>query len=200
MNAIDPEEGFARIFGKGSKERVVPVGRHAGEAIRNYLHGGRPHLVKDGTGGELFLSMRGQGISRKMIWVLVKGYAKKAGIEKNVTPHGLRHSFATHLLMGGADVRAVQKCWAMRTSGRPKSIPKWRRNVFLTSMRTFILCPALRAEKANFFQTSQNKVERIEDDPSLRCPREGNGFCFAQDNGLGSSRRRGRASDEKLGP
>ena len=109
MNAIDPEEGFARIFGKGSKERVVPVGSHAGEAIRNYLHGGRPHLVKDGTGGELFLSMRGQGISRKMIWVLVKSYAKKAGIEKNVTPHGLRHSFATHLLMGGADVRAVQE-------------------------------------------------------------------------------------------
>ena len=87
----------------------MPVGSHAGEAIRNYLHGGRPHLVKDGTGGELFLSMRGQGISRKMIWVLVKGYAKKAGIEKNVTPHGLRHSFATHLLMGGADVRAVQE-------------------------------------------------------------------------------------------
>jgi len=109
MNAIDAEEGFARIFGKGSKERVVPVGRHACDAIRNYLHGGRPHLVKDGTGGELFLSMRGRGISRKMIWVLVKGYAKKAGIEKNVTPHGLRHSFATHLLMGGADVRAVQE-------------------------------------------------------------------------------------------
>ena len=109
MNAIDSEEGFARIFGKGSKERVVPVGRHACDAIRNYLHGGRPHLVKDGTGGELFLSMRGRGISRKMIWVLVKSYAKKAGIEKNVTPHGLRHSFATHLLMGGADVRAVQE-------------------------------------------------------------------------------------------
>ena len=109
MNAIDPEEGFARIFGKGSKERVVPVGRHACLAIRNYLHGGRPQLMKDGTGGELFLSMRGRGISRKMIWVLVKSYAKKAGIEKNVTPHGLRHSFATHLLMGGADVRAVQE-------------------------------------------------------------------------------------------
>ena len=59
----------------------------------------RPHLTKDGTGGELFLSMRGKGISRKMVWVLVKEYAKRAGIEKNVTPHGLRHSFATHLLM-----------------------------------------------------------------------------------------------------
>jgi integrase/recombinase XerD len=109
MNAIDTEEGFARIFGKGSKERVVPVGKHASEAIRNYLHGGRPQLVKDGTGGELFLSMRGKAISRKMVWVLVKEYARRAGIEKNLSPHGLRHSFATHLLMGGADVRSVQE-------------------------------------------------------------------------------------------
>ena len=109
MTAIDCEEGYARIFGKGSKERIVPVGRHASNAIRNYLHGGRPNLCKDGTGGELFLSVRGKGISRKMIWVLVKDYARKAGIEKNLSPHGLRHSFATHLLMGGADVRAVQE-------------------------------------------------------------------------------------------
>ena len=109
VNAIDTEEGFARVFGKGSKERVVPVGGHAIEAVRNYLHGGRPFLQKDGTGGELFLSMRGKAISRKMVWVLVKQYAKKAGIEKKVSPHGLRHSFATHLLMGGADVRSVQE-------------------------------------------------------------------------------------------
>lgn len=109
VNAIDPDEGFARVFGKGAKERVVPVGRHAIDAVRNYLHGGRPHLQKDGTGGELFLSMRGKAISRKMVWVLVKQYAKKAGIEKKVSPHGLRHSFATHLLLGGADVRSVQE-------------------------------------------------------------------------------------------
>ena len=109
MTAVDCEEGYARIFGKGSKERIVPVGRHASEAVRNYLHGGRPHLVKDGTGGELFLSMRGKAISRKMVWVLVKDYARKAAIEKNLSPHGLRNSFATHLLMGGADVRAVQE-------------------------------------------------------------------------------------------
>ena len=109
MTAIDCEEGYARIFGKGSKERIVPVGRHASNAIRNYLHGGRPNLCKDGTGGELFLSVRGKGISRKMIWVLVKDYARKAGIEKNLSPHGLRHSFATHLLEGGADLRAIQE-------------------------------------------------------------------------------------------
>jgi len=109
MTAVDCDEGFARVFGKGSKERIVPVGKQASLAIANYLHGGRPLLVKDGTGGELFLSMRGKGISRKMVWVLVKEYAKRAGIEKNVSPHLLRHSFATHLLMGGADVRAVQE-------------------------------------------------------------------------------------------
>ena len=109
MTAVDCEEGYARIFGKGSKERIVPVGRHAVNAIRNYLQGGRPQLIKDGTGGELFLSMRGKAISRKMVWVLVKDYARKAGIEKNLSPHGLRHSFATHLLMGGADIRAVQE-------------------------------------------------------------------------------------------
>ena len=109
VNAFDPDEGFARVFGKGAKERVVPVGRYATEAVRNYLHGGRPFLTKEGTGGELFLSMRGKAISRKMVWVLVKKYAKKAGIEKKVSPHGLRHSFATHLLMGGADVRSVQE-------------------------------------------------------------------------------------------
>ena len=109
VNAVNLEEGFARIFGKGSKERIVPVGKEAVMAIRNYLHGGRPELVKDRSGGELFLSKRGTPISRKMIWVLVKDYARRAGIEKNLTPHGLRHSFATHLLMGGADIRAVQE-------------------------------------------------------------------------------------------
>ena len=109
VTSVDCDEGYARVFGKGSKERIVPVGRHASTAIRNYLHGGRPQLVKDGTGGELFLSMRGKAISRKMVWVLVKSYARKAGIEKNLSPHGLRHSFATHLLKGGADVRAVQE-------------------------------------------------------------------------------------------
>jgi len=143
MTAIDPEEGFARVFGKGSKERVVPVGRHACEAIRNYLHGGRPHLVKDGTGGELFLSMRGKGISRKMVWVLVKDYARKAGIEKNVTPHGLRHSFATHLLMGGADVRAVQEMLGHADVGT-------------TQIYTQVEAERLLDEHANFHPLSQS--------------------------------------------
>lgn len=109
VSAIDLETGIARIAGKGSKERLVPMGRQSISAIRNYLCGGRPHLAKNGSGGELFLSRRGSAISRKMIWVLVKDYARKAGIQRSLTPHGLRHSFATHLLMGGVDVRAVQE-------------------------------------------------------------------------------------------
>ena len=175
----------------------MPVGSHAGEAIRNYLHGGRPHLVKDGTGGELFLSMRGQGISRKMIWVLVKGYAKKAGIEKNVTPHGLRHSFATHLLMGGADVRAVQEMLGHADVGTTLytqvEAERLRRACELSS---FVPLCGLESK---LFQTRQNKVERIEDDPSLRCPREGN-VLFRPRQRSWILKRRGRASDEKLGP
>lgn len=144
MNAIDPEEGFARIYGKGSKERVVPVGRQAANAIRNYLHGGRPYLIKDGTGGELFLSMRGRGISRKMIWVLVKEYAKRAGIEKNLSPHGLRHSFATHLLMGGADVRSVQEMLGHADVGT-------------TQIYTQVESERLMDEHANFHPLSNSK-------------------------------------------
>lgn len=143
MTAVDVEEGFARIFGKGSKERVVPVGRHAAEAIRNYLHGGRPVLTKEGTGGELFLSKRGKGISRKMVWVLVKEYARRAGIEKNLTPHGLRHSFATHLLMGGADVRAVQEMLGHADVGT-------------TQIYTQVEVERLLDEHANFHPLSQS--------------------------------------------
>ena len=145
VNAIDTEEGFARVFGKGSKERVVPVGGHAIEAVRNYLHGGRPFLQKDGTGGELFLSMRGKAISRKMVWVLVKQYAKKAGIEKKVSPHGLRHSFATHLLMGGADVRSVQEMLGHADIGT-------------TQIYTHVGSDRLLDEHANFHPLAQESV------------------------------------------
>ncbi len=109
IQQIDLEGGFLRVFGKGAKERVVPIGGRAREAMALYLESGRPHFVKPKTGSELFLSERGSAISRKMLWVLVKKYAKAAGIEKTVKPHGLRHSFATHLLGGGADLRAIQE-------------------------------------------------------------------------------------------
>jgi integrase/recombinase XerD len=96
-------------LGKGSKERVVPVGTKACDALASYLTAGRRYFVKPRTGSQLFLSERGTAISRKMLWVLVRKYAKLAGITKSVKPHLLRHSFATHLLSGGADLRAIQE-------------------------------------------------------------------------------------------
>lgn len=109
LQQVDVDHGFLRVFGKGSKERVVPVGARACEALRAYVTAGRSHFVKSRTGSQLFLSERGTAISRKMVWVLVKKYAKRAGIDKTVKPHLLRHSFATHLLGGGADLRAIQE-------------------------------------------------------------------------------------------
>ncbi len=109
LQQVDLEAGFLRVFGKGSKERVVPVGGKARAALADYLTAGRQHFVKPKTGSQLFLSERGTAISRQMLWVLVKKYAKAAGIENTVKPHLLRHSFATHLLSGGADLRAIQE-------------------------------------------------------------------------------------------
>lgn len=109
LQSINLDEGYVRIFGKGSKERIAPIGRAAVQAVRDYLAGGRPHFVKGRTGSELFLSQQGRAISRKMVWVLIKEYARKAGIQKAIKPHLLRHSFATHLLEGGADLRAIQE-------------------------------------------------------------------------------------------
>jgi integrase/recombinase XerD len=109
LQQADLDHDFVRVFGKGKKERVVPVGRKAREAIANYVAAGRPKFVKKRTGSQLFLSERGSAISRKTIWVLIKKYAKLAGITKPVKPHLLRHSFATHLLSGGADLRAIQE-------------------------------------------------------------------------------------------
>lgn len=103
------EEGFIRVMGKGSKERGVPVGSKALDAIRHYLAVGRLRLVKNKTGSELFISQWGRAISRKTVWLMIKAYAKKAGIDKNVKPHLLRHSFATHLLSNGANLRAIQE-------------------------------------------------------------------------------------------
>ena len=109
LQQVDLENGFVRVFGKGAKERVVPLGGKARDAVQVYLTAGRPRLVKPRTGSELFLSERGKAISRKTLWVIVKNSAKRAGIEKPVKPHLLRHSFATHLLGGGADLRAIQE-------------------------------------------------------------------------------------------
>lgn len=109
LQQVDLEHGFVRVFGKGGKERVVPLGAQARDAVATYLAAGRARLVKPKTGSELFLSERGQAISRKTVWVIVKKYAQRAGLSSTVKPHLLRHSFATHLLGGGADLRAIQE-------------------------------------------------------------------------------------------
>jgi integrase/recombinase XerD len=109
LQQIDLEQGFLRVFGKGSKERAVPVGGRACDALATYLTSGRPHLVRPHTGSEFFLNHRGRALSRVALWMIVKAHAKRAGITTNVKPHALRHSFATHLLTGGADLRAIQE-------------------------------------------------------------------------------------------
>jgi integrase/recombinase XerD len=109
LQQVDLESGFARVFGKGSKERVVPVGTRAREALGAWVTSGRPHFVKKRTRSELFLNNRGTSLSRVGLWGIVKRHAKRAGIAKSVKPHLLRHSFATHLLSGGADLRAIQE-------------------------------------------------------------------------------------------
>jgi integrase/recombinase XerD len=103
------EEHLVRVFGKGSKERLVPIGRSAIGAIAMYLRELRPSLEKGEGKGTLFLSARGKPLSRMGAWKILRKYVERAGIVKRVSPHTLRHSFATHLLEGGADLRAVQE-------------------------------------------------------------------------------------------
>lgn len=109
LQAVDLDHGFVRVFGKGSKERVVPVGSKAVEALQRYLDVARPKLVKPRTGSDLFLSQWGRALSRKTFWVNLRAHAATARITKPVKPHLLRHSFATHLLENGADLRAIQE-------------------------------------------------------------------------------------------
>jgi integrase/recombinase XerD len=109
LQQIDLEAGFIRVFGKGSKERAVPVGARARDAVATWVASGRPHFVKGRTRSELFLSSRGTSLSRVSLWSIVRKHARRAGITKAVKPHLLRHSFATHLLSGGADLRAIQE-------------------------------------------------------------------------------------------
>ena len=103
------EEGVVRVFGKGSKERLVPIGRSAISALAMYLGELRPRLEKGKGEGVLFLNARGTPLSRMGAWKILRGHVERAGITKHVSPHTLRHSFATHLLEGGADLRAVQE-------------------------------------------------------------------------------------------
>lgn len=106
---VDFEEGEIRVFGKGSKERIVVFGSHAGRAMKEYLAKARPALLFGAKTNAFFLGRRGTRLSTRQVERLILFYAKKAGIHKKVTPHTLRHSFATHLLEGGADLRMVQE-------------------------------------------------------------------------------------------
>lgn len=103
------EDHLVRVFGKGSKERLVPIGRKAISAVAIYLRELRPRLEKGQGKGILFLNARGEPLSRMGAWKILRKYVEMAGITKPVSPHTLRHSFATHLLEGGADLRAVQE-------------------------------------------------------------------------------------------
>lgn len=109
LESLDLDEGMIRVTGKGNKTRLVPVGSRACDAIRRYLASERPKLVSPRSGAEIFLSVRGKKLTPQRVWQLLKQYAARAGLESNVYPHILRHSFATHLLGGGADLRIIQE-------------------------------------------------------------------------------------------
>lgn len=108
LTAIDPTVGFVRCMGKGAKERVVPVGSSAITWLKEYLTGGRPSLTAGKETSVLFPGRGGRRLTRQAFWKSVRSYAGRAGISKRITPHTLRHSFATHLLEHGADLRSVQ--------------------------------------------------------------------------------------------
>ncbi len=104
------EAGFCKCFGKGSKQRIVPLGRIAINSLHDYIDKLRPRLVQSSPEAPwVFVSRGGKQLTREMLWVLVKKYVKRAGLHSKVSPHTLRHSFATHLLAGGADLRTVQE-------------------------------------------------------------------------------------------
>jgi integrase/recombinase XerD len=109
LGDLDMHEGFLRARGKGSKERIVPLGRKAIAAVSAYLRGGRPKLVGDRHEAKLFVNFRGGPLSRQGLYKIVRRNARAAGLDGRMSPHTLRHSFATHLLAGGCDLRAVQE-------------------------------------------------------------------------------------------
>ena len=106
---IDTEGGYVRCFGKGHKERLIPIHSQAARVLKEYLAEGRPHLTHDSEEKALFLNRRGERLTRQGFWQKLKGYAKSAELGTEITPHTLRHSFATHMLSGGADLRSVQE-------------------------------------------------------------------------------------------
>lgn len=109
LDDIDVGGGYVRCFGKGHKERLIPIYRQAAMTVDEYVKEIRPRLAGDDAEKALFLNHRGDRLTRQGLWQILKGYAKAADLDKSVTPHTLRHSFATHMLNGGADLRSVQE-------------------------------------------------------------------------------------------
>lgn len=109
LDGVDFQQGVLRVIGKGRKERAVPFGKSAARSLSRYLENGRPVLDPSGRAVQFFLSKSGVALTRARVWVLVKEAALRAGIGKNLYPHLLRHSFATHLLSNGADLRVIQE-------------------------------------------------------------------------------------------
>ncbi len=109
LEQLHLDAGFINVIGKGNKERVVPVGRTAVEALNRYIEVGRPKLVTSRSPGNVFLTQRGTPFAAPTLWLHIKNRVRRAGVERNITPHMLRHSFATHLLEHGADLRVIQE-------------------------------------------------------------------------------------------
>jgi len=109
LTDVDTNSGHVRPFGKGKKERLVPIYPGAARLIDDYIKEVRPRFVRNGAEKALFVNQRGERLTRQGLWQILKGYAKIANLEHRVTPHTLRHSFATHMLNGGADLRSVQE-------------------------------------------------------------------------------------------
>jgi integrase/recombinase XerD len=109
VNDIDLGRGFVRAHGKGSKDRIVPLGRQAAAAVKRYLQSGRPELVGTRVETSLFVNMRGGGLTRQGLYKIIQRHARASGLDGKMSPHTLRHTFATHLLSGGCDLRSVQE-------------------------------------------------------------------------------------------
>ena len=109
LEQLHLEAGFINVIGKGNKERIVPLGRQAVAALKRYLEAGRPKLVTPRSPANVFLTKRGTPFAAVTLWLRIKQRVRRSGIERNVTPHMLRHSFATHLLEHGADLRVIQE-------------------------------------------------------------------------------------------
>ena len=126
--ALNLNDGVLRVTGKGNKDRLVPLGEEAVQWLRRYLTEARPQLLGRQLSDAVFVTARGDGMTRQAFWYLIKRHAQSAGITRPLSPHTLRHAFATHLLNHGADLRVVQMLLGHADLSRPRSTLRWRAN------------------------------------------------------------------------